>query len=54
MIEIAEMVNFTSLIREKAMSTFPADWKLLVHFLQETEKYECMICGFDDEETTTR
>lgn len=38
----------TSLIREKAVSTFVADWKLLIDFLLQMEKHALITCGFHD------
>ena len=38
MMELAEMAKLTSLIREKTITMFTADWKPLIAFLPETEK----------------
>lgn len=48
MMELAEMAKLTSLIREKTISTYIADWKPLMDFLHKTEKKnKLMIYGFD-------
>lgn len=47
MIELV-MAKLTSLIKEKTVSVFVADWKLLVDFLHEIEKMCSWICGFYD------
>lgn len=37
-----------TLIRDKTIATFIANWKILVEFLCETEKKEFVIYSFDD------
>lgn len=38
MMEFAKMAKLTTLIREKTLSTFTSNWKLLIHFLCEMKK----------------
>lgn len=47
LMELAEMVKLTSLIRGKALINFNADWKSLLDFLHETVKNGIMKYGFD-------
>lgn len=48
MMDFAEMVKLISLIREKAVSTFIADWKTLIGFLRETGKKILTTYSFND------
>lgn len=48
MLELSVLAKFTSLIREKAVNSFIADWKPLIDFLHEIENKDLMTCGFGE------
>lgn len=48
LVEPAEMMKLTTLIKEKSLSNFVFTWKLILDFLLEMERNTTLILGFDN------
>lgn len=48
LMELAEMVKLTTLLKEKTLSSFVFMWKPILDFLLETERNAVLIFVFDD------